>query len=170
MRLGEKLRYLRTIEGSLRGLGRPLTQTEVARAIHRQSRASFSRSYLSQVENGTRHLTPATRRLLAEFFKVHPGFLVDDPEGYHSELTSDLRALESQLDGWLLQAAERFAPDRDLSDALLKVARHEDTRACVLLLGAIVDTPGLAERLLDALGPELTRSPASTGRGEGAEL
>lgn len=170
MTLGEKLRYLRTIEGSLRGLGRPLTQTEVARAIHRQSRASFSQSYLSQVEHGTRHLTAATRRLLAEFFKVHPGFLVDDPEGYHSELISDLRALESQLDGWLLQAAERFASDPELSDALLKVARHEDTRACVLLLGAIVDTPGLAERLLDALRPELARPAATGGPEEGASL
>ena len=168
MRLGEKLRYLRTIEGSLRGLGRPLTQMEVARAIHRQSRASFSQSYLSQVENGTRHLTPATRRVLAEFFKVHPGFLVDDPEGYHSELTSDLRAAEGQLDGWLLRAAERFASDRELSDALLNVARHEDSRACVLLLGAIVETPGLAERLLDTLRPELTRSVPSAGRGEEA--
>jgi len=168
MRLGEKLRYLRTIEGSLRGLGRPLTQLEVARAIHRQARASFSQSYLSQVENGTRHLTPTTRRLLAEFFKVHPGFLVDDPEGYHSELTSDLRAVESQLDGWLLRAAERFASDGELSDALVKVARHEDTRACVLLLGAIVETPGLAERLLDTLRPELIRSPSRAGEEEGA--
>ena len=104
------------------------------------------------------------------FFKVHPGFLVDDPEGYQSELTSDLRAAEGQLDGWLLQAAVRFASDRELSDALLKVARQEDTRACVLLLGAIVDTPGLAERLLDALRPQLTRSAASGGSEEGTAL
>jgi len=43
---------------------------------------------------------------LAKFFKVHPGFLVDDPEGYHTELTSILRTTEGQLDVWLLQGSE----------------------------------------------------------------
>jgi transcriptional regulator with XRE-family HTH domain len=157
MLLGEKLRYLREIEGSLRGIGRPLTQREIARAIGKNHRRSLSQSYLSQVENGTRHLTQATRMLLAKFFKVHPGFLVDDPDGYHSELTSDLRTMEGQLDVWLLQASERFASDPEVSATLIKVARHENTRGCVLLLGAILDTPGLAERLLEALRPELTR-------------
>ena len=41
-------------------------------------------------ESGARpHLTNTTRLLLAKFFKVHPGYLVDDPEGYHAELISD---------------------------------------------------------------------------------
>ena len=48
-------------------------------------------------------MTQSSRALLAKFFKVHPGFLVDDPEGYHAELTSDLRTTEGQLDVWLLQ-------------------------------------------------------------------
>ena len=34
-------------------------------------------------------MTQSSRALLAKFFKVHPGFLVDDPDGYHAELTSD---------------------------------------------------------------------------------
>jgi len=38
----------------------------------------------------------------------------------------------------------------------------------VLLLGAIVETPGLAERLLETLRPELTRSVPIAGRGEEA--
>jgi hypothetical protein len=38
---------------------------------------------------------------------------------------------------------------------LIKAAREKDTRRCLLLLGAILDTPGLAERLLEALRPEL---------------
>jgi len=42
---------------------------------------------------------------------------------------------------------------------LLKLARHDDTRGCLLLVGAILDTPGLAERLLGALRPELARQP-----------
>ncbi|PYV63583.1 MAG: transcriptional regulator, partial [Acidobacteria bacterium] len=31
MTLAEKIRYLREVEGSLRGVGRPLTQVELAR-------------------------------------------------------------------------------------------------------------------------------------------
>ena len=56
-------------------------------------------------------MTQSSRALLARFFKVHPGFLVDDPEGYHTELTSDLRTTEGKLDVWLLQGSERFAGD-----------------------------------------------------------
>jgi len=87
MRLGEKLRYLREMEGALRALGRELTQQEVVRAIKSELKQSISQSYLSQIESGARpHLTNSTRMLLARFFKVHPGYLVDDPEGYHTEL------------------------------------------------------------------------------------
>src|SRR6201997_3947937 len=93
MKLGDKVRYLREVEGSLRGLNRAMTQQELVRAIRSELKASMSQSYLSQIESGARpHLTNTTRMLLARFFKVHPGYLVDDPEGYHTELTSDLRA------------------------------------------------------------------------------
>ena len=34
MRLGEKLRYLREVEGTLRNLGRAMTQQEIVRARH----------------------------------------------------------------------------------------------------------------------------------------
>ncbi|HKD09908.1 MAG TPA: helix-turn-helix transcriptional regulator, partial [Bryobacteraceae bacterium] len=112
MRLGEKIRYLREVEGALRGLDRALTQLEVARAIKKELKKPFSQSYLSQIENGTRpHLTNTTRMLLAKFFKVHPGYLVDDPEGYSTELISDLGALEDRLDLWLVSGAERFRAD-----------------------------------------------------------
>ena len=33
MKLSDKIRYLREVEGSLRGLGRAMTQQEVVRAI-----------------------------------------------------------------------------------------------------------------------------------------
>jgi len=161
MILAEKLRYLREVEGSLRGLGRPMTQLELVRAIRKEQGKAISQSYISQIENGSRpHMTQSTRGLLAKFFKVHPGFLVDDPPGYHTELTSDLRTTEGQLDVWLLQGSERFASDREVSDALIKAARQKDTRRCLLLLGTILDTPGLAERLFDALRPQ------SPGRNE----
>ncbi len=158
MKLGEKIRYLREVEGSLRGLGRAMTQLELVRAIRAVlgKGNTISQSYLSQIENGARpHMTQSSRALLAKFFKVHPGFLVDDPDGYHAELTSDLRTTEGQLDVWLLQGSEKFANDPEVSNVLIKAAREKDTRRCLLLLGAILDTPGLAERLLEALRPEL---------------
>ena len=157
MKVGEKIRYLREVEGSMRGLGRPITQQEMVKSIRQELRKSISQSYLSQIENGARpHMTQSSRALLAKFFKVHPGFLVDDPEGYHTELTSDLRTTEGQLDVWLLQGSERFVGDPEVSEVLIKAARQKDTRRALLLLGAILDTPGLAERLLEALRPELT--------------
>ncbi|HVO81364.1 MAG TPA: helix-turn-helix transcriptional regulator [Terriglobales bacterium] len=168
MKLGEKIRYLREVEGTLRGLGRPLTQLEVVRAIRKELGKNISQSYISQMESGVRpHMTQATRTLLAKFFKVHPGFLVNDPEGYHTELVSDLRTTEGKLDVWLLQGSERFASDPQVSDALIKLAREKDTRRCLILLGAILDTPGLAERLLEALRPEAART--QTGRAEKEE-
>src|ERR1700694_3325979 len=158
MRVGEKIRYLREVEGSLRGLGRPMTQQEIVGAIGKElgRGKTISQSYLSQIENGVRpHMTQSSRALLAKFFKVHPGFLVDDPEGYHTELTSDLRTTEGQIDVWLLQGSEKFASDPEVSDVLIKAAREKDTRRCLLLLGAILETPQLAERLLEALRPVL---------------
>jgi len=154
MTVGEKIRYLREVEGSLRGLNRPLTQQELTQGIRRETGKTLSQSYLSQIERGKRrHMTQSSRTLLARFFKVHPGFLVDDPEGYHTELTSDLRTTEGQLDVWLLQGSERFAGDPPLSEALVKAAREKDTRRAILLLGEILNTPGLADRLFEALRP-----------------
>ena len=89
-----------------------MTQQELVRAIRKEQGKSISQSYVSQIEGGVRrHMTQSTRTLLAKFFKVHPGFLVDDPEGYHTELVSDLRTTEGKLDVWLLQGSERFASD-----------------------------------------------------------
>jgi transcriptional regulator with XRE-family HTH domain len=154
MTLGEKIRYLREVEGSMRGLDRAVTQLELVRAIRQEQGKGISQSYISQIEGGSRpHMTQSTRALLAKFFKVHPGFLVNDPEGYHTELVSDLRTTEGKLDVWLLQGSERFASDPEVSEVMIKAAREKDTRRCFLLLGAILDTPELADRLLEALKP-----------------
>lgn len=154
MTLGDKLRSLRSVEGSLRGLGRPMTQLEVAEAMKREVGRGLSQAYLSQIESGMRpHLTHTTRDLLARFFRVYPGFLVDDPEGFSRELRSDLRTVDAKIDSWLFGGAEEFASDRDLREALLEIARFEDSRSAVLLLGEILRTPGLAERLAEVLKP-----------------
>jgi transcriptional regulator with XRE-family HTH domain len=152
MKLGEKIRYLREVEGSLRGLGRAMSQQELVRAIEAETGSTLSQSYLSQIESGARpHLTNTTRQILAGFFKVHPGYLVDDPEGYSPELQSELRDTEDKLDLWLVAGAERFRRDPDLKQALLTLARHEHSRECLLLLEAILETPGLFPRLAEVL-------------------
>ncbi len=162
MILGTKLKYLREVEGTLRGLGRVMTQQEIVRAIKKQYRKTISQSYLSQIESGARpHLSNSTRMLLARFFKVHPGFLVDDPEGYSTELISDVAPTENKMDLWLINGAEHFQRDVDLHQALVTIARHEDSRMCLVLLGAILENPGLAERLLQVLKPAAERSRAN---------
>ena len=154
MKLGEKIKYLRYAEGMLRGLGRAMTQAEVLRAVREDMGKSISQSYFSQIEKGARpHLTKGTRELLAKFFRVHPGFLVDDPEGYQTELISGLPAPESGLHLWLLEGAQRFRRDADVSAVLEKLAHRNDTKRCLALLGAILDAPDLVPKLLHVLQP-----------------
>ena len=165
MKLGEKLRYLREVEGTLRNLGREMTQQEVVRAMKTELRESISQSYLSQIESGARpHLTNDTRLLLSRFFKVHPGYLVSDPDGYHTVLLSDIRTREDQLDLWLIEGAERFRRDPQVSSALLTLARHADSRKCLKLLEAVINTPGLIDRLMGVLQPESADYKPENGR------
>ena len=154
MNLAEKMKYLREVEGSLRGLGRAMTQQELVRAIADEADGKgISQSYLSQIESGARpHLTNNTRLLLANFFKVHPGYLVDDPPNYQAELRT-LDVMEDQLDLWLVAGADRFGHrDPELCRALLALAHHDDSRGCLLLLEQVLKTPGLVGRLSSALG------------------
>jgi transcriptional regulator with XRE-family HTH domain len=155
MKLAEKIRYLREVEGSLRGLDRAMTQQELVKAIADETRGkTISQSYLSQLESGARpHLTNTTRLLLARFFKVHPGYLVEDPENFQAELRT-VEINEDQLDLWLVAGAERFGRrDPDICRALLALAHHRDSRGCLLLFEKILKTPALVERLSAVLSP-----------------
>jgi transcriptional regulator with XRE-family HTH domain len=155
VKLAEKIRYLREVEGSLRGLNRAMTQQELVRAMAEESKGrSISQSYLSQLESGARpHLTNTTRLMLAKFFKVHPGYLVEDPENFQAELRT-VEVLEDQLDLWLVAGAERFGRrDPELCRALLALAHHEDSRRCLMLLEMILKTPALVERMAAVLTP-----------------
>ena len=155
MTLAQKLRQLRHLEGDLRGLGRDLTQSELVRAIKAELGETISQSYLSLIEKGSRkHLSNESRQLLAKFFKVHPGYLVSDPPGFHTELTSEVAATETRLDRWLVDGATRFAADPALSAALERLAAHADTRRCLVLLGEMISMPGLVDRLSETLVPE----------------
>jgi transcriptional regulator with XRE-family HTH domain len=162
MTLGDKIRSLRSVEGSLRGLGRPMTQQEVADAMKRETGRSLSQAYLSQIESGSRpHLTHTTRELLARFFRIYPGFLVNDPEGYTPELQSEeLRAIDAKIDSWLYAGAEQFASDRELHDAFETIAKHQDSRQALLLLAEILRAPGLADRLTEVLRPNAKQGSA----------
>jgi transcriptional regulator with XRE-family HTH domain len=152
MTLGEKIRHLRLVEGNLRGIGRPLTQAEVVREMKRELRKTISQSYLSQIESGARpHMTHNTRELLARFFKVHPGFLIDDAEGFQTNLASELRIEDAKMDSWLYAAADNFPSDPELSRSLLAIADFPDTRKALLLLGEILQVPGLVDHLYDVL-------------------
>ena len=166
MKLGDKLRSLRAVEGSLRGLGRPLTQQELASAMKREIGRGLSQADLSQIESGARpHLTHKTRDLLARFFRVYPGFLVDDPEGYTLGLQSELRAMDAKVDSWLFAGAGQFTADPQLQRALMTIAETPDSRRPLLLLAEILRTPGLFERLAEVLRPE---KEASGGRDGGS--
>ncbi len=167
MKLAEKIRYLREVEGSLRGLDRAMTQQELVKAIAEETRGkTISQSYLSQLESGARpHLTNTTRLLLARFFKVHPGYLVEDPENFQAELRT-VEINEDQLDLWLVAGAERFGRrDPDICRALLAVAHHQDSRGCLMLLEKILQTPALVERLGAVLSPApVEESKPKTGK------
>ena len=152
MTLGEKLRTLRRLEGHLRGLGREMSQGEDVRAVEAELGKTISQSYLSLIESGLRpHLSESSRQLLAAFFKIHPGFLVTDPPGYHTELASEVATLEDALDRWLLEGAERLGHDRELGDALKRLAAHSDSRRCLMLLGEMIAMPGFIDRLSEAV-------------------
>lgn len=158
MTLGHKLRQLRQLEGELRGLGREISQSELVRAIKAETGKTISQSYLSLIEKGARkHLSHDSRQLLAQFFKVHPGYLVTDPPGYHTELQSEVASTETRLDRWLLEGAGRFGHDPALATALERLAHHADTRRCLVLLGEMMAMPGLVDRLSETLVPEAQR-------------
>lgn len=154
MRLGEKLTHLRMLEGHARGLGREMTQAEVARAVREEQQGKISQSYLSQLEGGSRtHMTSNTRLLLARLFKVHPGHLVDDLAEMPAPRMRPRRELDDKLDLWLIEGSEEFADDRRLSEALLRIAKHEHSRECVMLLGSIVENRHFIDRLIEAFVP-----------------
>src|SRR2546430_16531830 len=91
MYLSEKIKHLREVEGELRGLNRPMTQTEVVKAMQEELNESISQAYLSQIENGKRvHLTASSRDVLSSFFTFHPGYLVSDPPDFSTALSPDM--------------------------------------------------------------------------------
>ena len=68
-----------------------------------------------------------------------------------------------------MAGAERFRRDPELKQALLTLARHEHTRECLLLLEAILETPGLTPRLAEVLLKHESKHEAGTQELEDTE-
>ena len=135
MKLADKLKNLRLQEGKARGLGRALTQSEVSRLIKAETGRGLTQAYLSQLESGKRrHLTAETREQLAKFFKVHPGYLVDDPPATRR----GNKSAKAPLDKWLNQGAEDLRRVEPAVAALLReLAGERNPRRYFDLLAAV---------------------------------
>jgi hypothetical protein len=153
MRLAEKLQQLRSLEGTVRGLGRAMTKSEMVRAMKLELGESISHPYLCQLEGGSRvHMTAGTRERLARFFKVLPGYLVDDPEGYQTALRTELPARPNGLRGWLVSLAESLVEEPLLAHLLFKLSRAEDPERYIILLDRLLELPPVElERIQESL-------------------
>ncbi len=143
MNLAEKIKHLREVEGELRGLGRPMTQMEVVRAMEEELGESISQAYLSQLESAKRlHLTASSRDLLARFFKVHPGYLVSDPPDYSTDLLTEIvQHTTDRLDTWLAVSAEEWHTEPDLQQLLHYLADTENPRRYIEMFRKLVNLP-----------------------------
>ena len=156
MRLAEKLRHLRFVEGSHRGLGRSMTKAEVVRAMGAELGEAISHPYLCQLEGGSRvHMTARTRDLLARFFKVLPGYLVDDPEGYEATPRTELPAGPERLRSWFAAQAEGLRDEPFLAHVLFKLSRAQEPGTYVELLDRLLELPPPAlDRVAESIRQE----------------
>lgn len=147
MDLAEKVKHLRRVEGELRGLGRPMTQVEIVKAMIEELGESITQAYLSQLESGKRvHLTASSRDLLARFFKVHPGYLVSDPPDFSTDLLStdllaNIESPEDRLHAWLSEGASAWSDDPAMQVFLTRLASTEDPRGYLSLFAQLLDVP-----------------------------
>ncbi len=146
MTLAEKLRLLREEEGRARGLLRALTKAESVRLMQAELGRSVSPAYLSQLESGSRvHLSAGTRALLADFFKVHPGYLVDDAEPAASP--------DGETDGlvdWLRTQAQHFQGDYLVAKVMSDLSSRARPRRYFEALERLLQLPAAElDRLLE---------------------
>lgn len=156
MKLAEKLRHLRSVEGFHRGLERSMTKAEVVRAMHSELGEAISHPYLCQLESGARvHMTARTRDLLARFFKVLPGYLVGDLEGFEVSLQTDLLAEAPGLRGWFATQAESLRDEPFLAHVMFKLSRTQTPEQFVALLDRLLELPPPAlDRVVETLRQE----------------
>ena len=142
MNLAEKMKHLRAVEGELRGLDRPMTQIEVVKAMQEELHESLSQAYLSQLESGKRvHLTASSRDLLANFFKVHPGYLVSDPPDYSTDLLTNMEEDSDRLGNWLSASAVEWQSDPTIADFFQRLSSVADPRQYLALFEQMIGQP-----------------------------
>ncbi len=148
MKLAEKLKHLRAVEGELRGFNRPMTQTEVVKVMQEELHTSISQAYLSQLEAGKRvHLTASSRDLLADFFKVHPGYLVSDPPDYQTDLMTDVEDHSDRLATWIAASAEEWHNEPGVQQFFQHLAEVDEPRRYLALFDHLLYLS--AEQLAD---------------------
>lgn len=160
MNLAEKIKHLREVEGELRGLNRPMTQTEVVKAMQEEMNETISQAYLSQLENGKRvHLTATSRDLLARFFKVQPGYLVSDPPDFSTDLLTEFESDTDRLSTWLEAGAEEWRIEPPIREFFERLASVEGPRRYIALFNALLNLPvAELETLIREHAPESNRT------------
>jgi len=152
MKVAQKLRVLRELEGLCRGQARGLSKAETVKLIREELGERISLPYLSQLEAGKRaHMTNTTRLRLARFFRVHPGFLVDDPEDFQQQLGTAVSPDGNDFAGWLRAGTLRFRHDPLIAETLERLASAPDRRKALRFLHQVLAMPALMDRLLLAV-------------------
>jgi transcriptional regulator with XRE-family HTH domain len=142
MNLSEKIKHLREVEGELRGLNRPMTQMEVVKAMQEELHESISQAYLSQLEKGKRvHLTATSRDLLANFFKVHPSYLVSDPPDYSIDLLTDMEDGAGRFERWLIATAAEWQSEPEIYAFFRQLGTVEQPRQYLAVLEQLLHQP-----------------------------
>jgi len=155
MNLSEKIKHLREVEGELRGMNRPMTQMEVVKAMAEELNVSISQAYLSQLESGKRvHLTQATRDLVANFFKVHPGYLVNDPPDYSTDLLTDMEGEGDRFVTWLFANATEWPSEPIVQGFFQQLAHTDEPRQYLALFEQLMALPlAELEAIVRAIAP-----------------
>jgi transcriptional regulator with XRE-family HTH domain len=147
--LGQKLKGLRQLEGVCRGQAHGLSKADMVKLIDEELNERISLAYLSQLESGKRsHMTNRTRLLLARFFRIHPGYLVDDPADFREHLGSPVASTADGLVPWLRAGALRFHHDPLVAEVLERLAATSDRRKAFRVLRQLLVMPGLLDKLL----------------------
>ena len=139
-----------------------MSKAELVRAMQAEQGRSVSHAYLSQLEGGARiHLSAGSRDLLARFFKVHPGYLVDDPPGYQTEIASAALLERDSLTTWLANRAQEQQHDPVVYRVLLRLSRLDDPRRYLAVMDDLLDEP---IEWLEELAPNRSGSSANRPR------